>query len=173
MKSYWVINAKLMAGEYPGSSESLITRCRIRDLLSQGVNRFIDLTEVGEYGLLPYLNELNHEASLAGVNVTYHRFPIPDMSMPTAEEMRRILKVLGDSLKGDDAIYLHCYGGKGRTGTVVGCFLVEQGFSGKEALQQIENLRGERLRQGGSSPETEAQRDMVINWRNADEGGAL
>ena len=68
-------------------------------------------------------------------------------------------------MKADRVIYLHCYGGKGRTGTVVGCFLVEQGFTGEEALEQIEALRGEKLMKDGPSPETDAQRAMVIDWR--------
>jgi protein-tyrosine phosphatase len=133
--------------------------------LGQGVSWFIDLTESGEYGLSSYVDELNEEASKARVTINYQRFPIPDMSAPTTEEMHHILKTLKDALKTDQVIYLHCYGGKGRTGTVVGCFLVEQGFTGEEALLRIETLRGEELVKDGPSPETEAQRAMVINWR--------
>ena len=34
-------------------------------------------------------------------------------------------------------IYLHCWGGIGRTGTTVGCYLVRSGKTGEEALRQL------------------------------------
>lgn len=37
-------------------------------------------------------------------------------------------------------VYLHCWGGIGRTGTIVGCWLARNGFPGKAALCLAESL---------------------------------
>ena len=61
---------------------------------------------------------------------------------------------------------MHCLGGLGRTGTVVGCFLVRHGLSGAQALETIQLLRRGIPSADSPSPETDMQRWMVLNWRN-------
>jgi len=74
-----------------------------------------------------------------------------------------VLDAIAGDLQIGKTVYVHCWGGIGRTGTVVGCHLVERGRTGQEALETIRALRSSvpdlRL-----SPETKAQRQMVINW---------
>lgn len=139
----------LLAGRYPARHE-------VRLLIAAGVTRFLDLTEAGERE--PYAPDL-----LPGV--TGRRMPIPDFSIPDVEGMRKILDELDASLAAGRGVYLHCFGGLGRTGTVVGCHLVRHGLSGEEALARIRQLRTEA---GCSpeSPETEAQRAMVRAWQD-------
>ncbi|MFQ5616083.1 MAG: tyrosine-protein phosphatase, partial [Anaerolineales bacterium] len=88
--------------------------------------------------------------------------PIPDYATPAPAQMRAILDTLDDALAAGHTVYLHCHGGKGRTGTVVGCWLVRHGMAGDEALAQIAAWRAGM---GGESPETEEQREMVRGWR--------
>jgi protein-tyrosine phosphatase len=67
-------------------------------------------------------------------------------------------------LEQGETAYVHCYGGIGRTGTVIGCYLVRHGMSGKEALAEIAHLRQVTPVDWVTSPETRAQRQMVWNW---------
>jgi protein tyrosine/serine phosphatase len=164
LKSYWVLPGKLLAGEYPGSVDGPLTRRRLRWLLDAGINRFIDLTEPGEAGLKSYLMELMDEAGKEGAPVEHTRFPVPDMDVPSSDQMKHILDALDNSIKAGERVYVHCYGGKGRTGTVVGCYLVRHGKGGEAALQQITSLRKDISHSGEQSPETQEQRDMVRNW---------
>ena len=39
--------------------------------------------------------------------------------------------------EGLEPVYVHCWGGIGRTGTVVGCWLVRHGMTGDEALAEF------------------------------------
>ena len=59
---------------------------------------------------------------------------------------------------------MHCWGGVGRTGTVVGCWLVRHGLDGGDPIAAIAQLRasiaGER-----PSPETPGQAALVRGWR--------
>ena len=78
--------------------------------------------------------------------------------------MTSILETIDGVLAAGRAVYVHCYGGIGRTGTVVGCFLARHGMAGAEALEQIARWR-ERTPDGWKrSPETDEQRQMVLNW---------
>ncbi len=163
--SYWVIPGKFLAGEYPGDRTEADARAKARWLLDQGISFWVDLTEDGEYGLQPYGELLLDEAKFLGRQAAHVRIPVQDMSVPEAANMSRILDVLEAALKAGQAVYLHCYGGIGRTGTVVGCFLVRHGFTGEEALERIAHWRRGTPDGWKQSPETEEQTAMVLNWQ--------
>ena len=84
------------------------------------------------------------------------------MSTPTVEEMTEILDTIDAAVEAGKVVYLHCMMGLGRTGVVVGCYLVRHGMSGEEALEEIPRLR--RDLPVTNSPTTEDQRNMVLEW---------
>ena len=59
--------------------------------------------------------------------------------------MREILDHLRTRLDSGHKVYVHCWGGIGRTGTVVGCHLVEQGMTADQALEQARQYGGNRV----------------------------
>ena len=82
--------------------------------------------------------------------------------------MTAILDAIDSSLAAGKTIYVHCWAGVGRTGTVVGCWLVRHGRTGDEALAQIaEWWKGmDQLKRSihPTSPETSRQKTYVRNW---------
>ena len=167
--SYWIIPGRFLAGEYPGAKDEEEARAKIRRFLQAGVTRFIDLTHPGESNLRPYAGMLAEEAQRLeggrpGKTVSHTRLPIDDMSTPSLAEMGRIQAVIQKALRDGETIYLHCWGGRGRTGTVVGCYLVEQGIPGEQALEQVRTWRQVTDKAHLPSPETYAQQAMVLNW---------
>jgi protein-tyrosine phosphatase len=119
------------------------------------VTAFLDLTEEGE---LP-----SYDEQLTGW-ATHRRFPIRDFSCPSEEEMGQTLDGI-DAALARESIYLHCWGGTGRTGTVVGCWLVRQGLEPDDALATIAALRRETAYGDRRSPESDEQWAMVRGWR--------
>jgi protein-tyrosine phosphatase len=162
--SYWVRPGQLLAGEYPMDWDDRMSRQKLRRLLEAGVTFFLDLTEAGEYGLKPYTSPLREEAATMGRSVKHQRIPIRDRGTPPQEEMVHILDTLDIALAEGQAVYVHCYGGIGRTGTVIGCYLVRHGMGGAEALEEIARLRQATPSGWVTSPETKAQRQMVRDW---------
>lgn len=170
-ESYWVEPGRLLAGEYPGQYTSETTRQRIDALLEAGFDTFIDLTRPNE--TLPYYRILLEEAELYEVQVERHNFPIGDFGLPTLEGMRSILDTIDAALQNGRKIYLHCWGGIGRTGTTVGCYLVRRGMTGEEALSQLaewwQTVPKSRIHQ--RSPETPEQAQFIRKWGGYEQNG--
>jgi protein-tyrosine phosphatase len=151
-RAYWVKPGQLLAGGYAGSFTHNGAKEKIDWLLDKGVNFFVDLTEAGE---------LNPYAPLLPAGITHKRMPIVDMNIPTQTEMVATLDVIDKAIAGKRGVYVHCWGGKGRTGTVVGCWLVRHGMTPQAALDQIVRLRDGRK----NSPEAPEQFAFIRNWK--------
>ena len=163
--SYWVIPGRFMAGEYPGAVEDSETKLKLRWLLSQPTHLFVDLTKENETGLLPYYGILVEEAGNLSRRVMHVRLPLQDFGTPTPEQVAEVLDTLDLALSLGKNVYLHCFGGRGRTGTVVGCYLVRHGLVGGDPLARLQELRRDTPDSGENSPETEGQKRMVIGWK--------
>ena len=166
--SYWVRPGRFGAGEYPGARDSGQAAQKIKGLFDAGIDHFIDLTELGE--LVPYDEIAEQIAGFLGLQVGWERHPIPDLSVPrTREHMTSILDAIDDALSASKTVYVHCWGGVGRTGTVVGCWLGRHGHSGDEALRTIAQRwqHMEKAHRIPRSPETREQRDYVSNWKES------
>ena len=163
-ESYWVEEGRFLAGEYPGRFDTELARKRIDALLEAGFNTFIDLTRSNE--TVPYLRILKEQSKIYDVEVEHCRFTIGDFGLPTPALMRSILDKIDESLGTDRKIYLHCWGGIGRTGTTVGCYLVRHGLSGEQALHQLaawwQFVPKSHIHP--HSPETLEQAAFIRNW---------
>ena len=165
-ESYWVEPGRLLAGEYPGHYDGEQARKRIDALIEAGFNTFIDLTRPNESS--PYFRILIEQSQAYDVKVNYQRFPIGDFGLPTIEQMISILDTIDNELQAGRKIYLHCWGGIGRTGTTVGCYLVRRGKTGEEALRQLAEWWREvpKSQYHSHSPETYEQMEFVRNWED-------
>ena len=163
-ESYWVEPGQFLAGEYPGHFDSEQARRRLDALIEAGFDTFIDLTKQGE--VYPYAKFLGKQAQVYRVNAQYYRFPIGDFGLPSAAQMKAILDQIDESLDSARKVYLHCWGGIGRTGTTVGCYLVRRGLDGEGALRQLAEWWQEvpKSRIHPRSPETREQVDFVLDW---------
>jgi protein-tyrosine phosphatase len=164
-ESYWVVENAFLAGEYPGHYTEKYARLKLSAFLEAGITDFVDLTHARE--LVPYEPLLKELAPLYKLNVNYARIPIQDRGIPTAETMRQILDTLDAALKQKRKAYVHCWGGIGRTGMVVGCYLVRHGETPKNAVAQVDQLFQTRAREPRQirSPETDEQVQFILDWR--------
>jgi ADP-ribosylglycohydrolase len=159
-ESYWVIEDRLLAGRYPGGKSPKEVEKRVGSFLDAGFDAFLDLTEAGE--LPPY--DIYLPASVLHV-----RKPIPDHGVPAEPLlMSQILAALDGLLRQGRRVYVHCRAGIGRTGTVVGCHLIEHGGLAPEAaLLRLNELwqQNERSKSWLDVPETEEQREFILGWQ--------
>jgi hypothetical protein len=136
----------LLAGSYPGDE-------RAERLEQAGVRLFVDLTELGE--LAPYAHVLRV--------ARHEQRPIVDFGVTNPDRYREILDLVDAARSGGD-VYVHCFGGRGRTGTVVGCWLARHGLDDGDPLGRIAALRAGLPDAAARSPETAEQRRLVEEW---------
>ncbi|MFL6602064.1 MAG: ADP-ribosylglycohydrolase family protein [Steroidobacteraceae bacterium] len=156
---YWVVPGLLLAGEHPGGPSRDKTKDRLKKLLAAGIECFVDLTKP---------TELVRYDTLLPFYVEYARKAIKDHGLPgSREQMLEILDYVGNAMSGGRPVYVHCRAGIGRTGTVIGCLLVERGLSGDGALDELNRLwqQSKRSKSWAYVPETEAQASYVREWK--------
>jgi protein-tyrosine phosphatase len=136
----------------------------LEGLLDVGIKTVINLTESGEvnhYGVELY--DYSAEFRTSGIETV--RKPIVDVSIPTYEEMDGILDLIDASLKNEKPVYFHCWGGVGRTGTVLGCYLLKSNMATmNNVFDTIDHLKNETPMRHRNSPETEEQKDFVREY---------
>ena len=158
-----MIEGRLLAGPYPGAKTPSKAERKLERLLDAGVTSFVDLTE--EDDLEPYAGLLRQIAARRSLRVTYRRFPVRDVGVPSEPQMREILATVRRALDADEVVYVHCWGGVGRTGTLVGCLLLDDGCRADDVLERIAALRKGTERRHRTSPETPEQRRFVLGWK--------
>ena len=174
-RSYWVFQPMLLAGYYPGDRDPGGTRERMRALLDCGVRTVVNLMEPDERDLegrpfTPYEPVFLELGSERGVETTCERFPVRDLGIPSRRTMGVILDTIYESIRAGRPVYVHCWGGVGRTGTVVGCYLLRHHLAGSDdVLDHIARLRVADPSSHRPSPETPEQRRFVLGWPDVDE----
>lgn len=141
---------RLIAGRHPCAWGPENASDEVRKLAAAGVSLFLDLTQDGE--LEPY-------AHLVEPPARHRRMPIRDFSVPTRERLVETLDEIDDELGAGGLVYVHCWAGCGRTGVVVGAWLVRHGVTPNDALARIAEARGL------GCPQTLEQRMLVLGWQ--------
>ena len=142
----------------------------LKALIQSGIRHVLSLLEPENYDLpddpfAPYVDHMETIAENMKISVTFDQISIKDFSVPTERQMVRILNQIDWCIKYNKPVYVHCWGGIGRTGTVVGCYLARHEFAaGNDVIEKIKELRKDTEDCSDRSPETRNQINMVINW---------
>eukprot|EP00639_Heterosigma_akashiwo_P021822 CAMPEP_0206401962 /NCGR_PEP_ID=MMETSP0294-20121207/26638_1 /ASSEMBLY_ACC=CAM_ASM_000327 /TAXON_ID=39354 /ORGANISM="Heterosigma akashiwo, Strain CCMP2393" /LENGTH=249 /DNA_ID=CAMNT_0053858875 /DNA_START=77 /DNA_END=822 /DNA_ORIENTATION=- len=177
-ESNWVIPGLLLVGAYPCSMDDVETWEILRGILVLKVTTFVCLQQEyvhegvteqmwrsGEY-LRPYFKDAVGFAPRLGLDaaqLSLLHFPIEDCGTADDDRLAALAHHLVSLLAKGEVMYLHCWGGHGRTGTVI-CLLLhlmynytaDQAF---ERCQYLHDLR--RIPVAVGSPQTQGQREQV------------
>lgn len=189
-ESNWVIPGRLLVGAYPASQSDVETFELLISILKQGVTSFVCLqqeyrthgvTEAmwrGGHALRPYFEDVKlivknksmfkslseHPNIVDLQSLDFVHFPIRDCSISDDGAVLKLSQSLVGRLHRGERLYVHCWGGHGRTGTVV-CIMLHllYGMDAKSAMaycQRVHDLRQCPVQVG--SPQTETQREQVV-----------
>jgi len=183
-ESNWVVKGKLIAGAFPGFLEDDKNEDSLTQLLNSGVTTFACLQKEydpdtseeawrNNYGLRPYFKDVEKmiqnkeqypKLTTTIENATFVHEKIRDCDITDDTTTLRLAKKLVKAIYEGEVIYLHCWGGHGRTGIIV-CIMLHLMFklTSHESLLLCQKLHNMRLFDlGVSSPQTFQQRLQVI-----------
>jgi len=162
LHAWWAEPGRLLAGEYPGSRTPERAAHKIALLIDAGVGSIVDLTTADE-GLTPYSRQLREAEKSAGRSVRYLPRSIPDMRALNQAGYDRILDDIAAEIDEGRIVYVHCWKGIGRTGTMIGCRLVDNGLDYPATISRIRELRAGTRKAHIGSPQSSAQHHLLLD----------
>ena len=188
MHAWWAVPGQVLAGEYPTTPDG--GAAKIQVLLDAGIRTFIDLTRADDH-LTPYAEILRDCGERRGLDVRHRPFPIQDQGVIGLDGYREIVQLIEAEVAAGRVVFVHCWGGVGRTGTVIGCLLAERAIARRangehagsdtaraggaamdpgraltvdDIVEEIASLRDGTRKAARACPSTEEQRDVIAAW---------
>jgi atypical dual specificity phosphatase len=123
----WFIENKIAGHQAPGSEQDLIW------LKEQGILALVRLIEKNKARVnSSRIEELGM--------IDYHE-PVTDFEPPNLDQISKIINFINKSLLKSKPVGISCFSGKGRTGTVLACYLVSQGYDKDKAINEVREKR--------------------------------
>ncbi len=140
LKFSWLIPGKVAGHSAPASAEDLLY------LRRRGIKALVRMVEPTK-------------AKISGLQIVELGFtdchePVPDFTAPKKDQLDNIIAFMKTSVTGGQPVGVSCGAGFGRTGAVLGCYLVSLGYSAQEAINEV------RAKRPGSI-ETKTQEEAV------------
>ena len=115
------LNPNYYRGEQPHGRD-------YRDLAALGIKTVIDLQGDGD--------NYDEEQFVEAAGMTFHRIPMTTHVAPTSEQIESFLRLVNDPAH--QPVYVHCKGGKHRTGVMTAVYRMEQdGWNADRAFQEM------------------------------------
>ena len=159
LHAWWVTPGRVLAGEYPGDVDPVAAAENVNLLVDHGVRTFVDLTGPAD-PLTPYADVVATAAERRRLDLRSLRFTIPDFGVLDDAGYDAIVDAVGAAQQ-HGAVYVHCWGGVGRTGTVVGCLLADAGIGAEAIDARLADLRAGTRKADRHCPETADQRAVI------------
>jgi len=123
----WLIEGEVAGHRGPASQEEL------EYLKSHGVAALVRLVE-------KHLARVTPEQVMQ-VGLDDLHLPVDDFHAPAIEQIELALNFIRDSVAEGKAVGVSCGAGYGRTGTILACYLVSEGWAADEAINQVRSKR--------------------------------
>jgi len=182
----YLLPGRVLAGSFPGDRSEPGHTEKVRSLLAAGVDTFLCLQERDELQrFTPYIETawslsrasetevLSRIAAPASgetegsmpLPLEFWSCPIPDTHITSPDALGTAIATLVEKLQEGRVIYVHCWGGHGRTGTLLCAFLVVvYGLTTEEAKNVFMKTHGMRRTRGGQWPHSSAQYQQVKDF---------
>jgi atypical dual specificity phosphatase len=134
------LESHILALNFSWLEEGLVAGCRgprtdddLAFLRSLGVQALVRLAAEEETGLV------SADVERSAIRDCYE--PVPDWTAPSQRQIDRVVGFIKAVVANAEAVAVSCGAGCGRTGTVLGCYLVSQGLGPEAAIEKLTTTR--------------------------------
>jgi ADP-ribosylglycohydrolase len=159
----WRVDDDLLAGEFPAAKDDPARSDeKLHVLIDAGIRTFIDLTDADttDDHLEAYGPRLAKAAEARRLDLRRINLPIPDRGVIDDQGYDQILATI-DEHRARGGVYVHCWGGVGRTGTVIGCVLAAAGHDHASIRSRLTELRTGTRKAHRRCPESRTQLEVI------------
>ncbi len=135
----WLEEGRLLGCAYPRREAAIALLSR------HGVSVLINLHE-----------RAHDPGRLARYGVEEVHLPVVDFTPPSPAQIDRGVAVIAEALAADRRVAVHCAGGRGRTGTLLACYLVHRGLDPDAAIARVREVRPGSVETGAQIAAVEA-----------------
>ena len=150
----WVINNQLAGSGLPLSFDQFLW------LVNHGIGTIVTVREIPLPLQWLSVDETKHSDSQGKTikKINYLHLKVEDYHSPSIEEIESTVKFIENEMEAKRAVLVHCAAGKGRTGTILGAYLLKnENLSAEDAITRIRNLRP-------GSIQTDSQEKSLIEY---------
>jgi len=127
MAFFWIIPRKLAGASIPWGINDL------KYWWNQGIRAVVILLE--EYEMDLTIDDYKE----IGFEVLWK--PIRDMTAPSIDTLLSIIKWIDKKINENKPVLVHCFGGLGRTGTILAAYLVYKNMDPMKAIEYVRSIR--------------------------------
>ncbi len=120
----WLEEGRLLGCAYPRHEAA------IAGLARQGISVLINLHE-----------RAHDPTRLARHGMEELHLPVADFTPPSPRQLDRGVAAIAEALATGRRVAVHCTGGRGRTGTLLACYLVHRGLDPDAAIARVREVR--------------------------------
>eukprot|EP00945_MAST-04E_sp_MAST-4E-sp1_P003306 g3306.t1 len=177
--SNWLVKGRILVGSAPGTHclkdpespcdgfQAYSKKRALKELQvfkESGVTRFVSMQQKNEsLKFKPMYQTLFKKVWSSDSAPSFQRHPVLDGSILKDKELLDLVVDLYEKFLEKETIYIHCYGGHGRAGTVAACLLAKvYSLSGEHAMAHVKAYHDTRMNNEDSdSPASEVQKIQV------------
>lgn len=136
----------------------VVTDCLAAMSRPRELRKAVEFLQEEGIGVIVSLTESPLNASiLEEFDIEYHHIPVEDFAAPNAAQVDEFVTAVTEARARGKKAVVHCYAGRGRTGTMLACYLVSLGRAPEEAIEEVRSLRP-------GSIETDEQEETVRDY---------
>ncbi|QQE11142.1 dual specificity protein phosphatase family protein [Planctomycetota bacterium] len=164
-ESWWIIQARVLAGCTPAAHLDSTTNDRIAALINLNVTLIIDLSPTADTSYTRIFNQLKQQQKSP---IRYLPIDLNTKCIPSSSKVKSILDTIDKEVANQGLVYIHCKALRGCTGLISACYLIRNNHTPEQAIQYIGSAQASIPPQYNTMPRTYAQFNLIHDWPQYD-----
>jgi atypical dual specificity phosphatase len=117
--------------------------------MPRGKDDLIYLVKKGIKVLVTAMEDSLNEQMVKAAGLEYHYFPVLPYGTPSLQQIDEFVELVNYNRRKNRPVAVHCYMGWGRTGTFLAAYLISEGMSATNAIDEVRTKRPSSIETGG------------------------